>query len=37
MYPYLVANIIISNIDKFKIMATVYTVPKNPFVGNHHS
>ena len=35
MYPYLVVNITISNIDKLKIMATVSSVPKNPAIGNH--
>ena len=33
MYPYFVANITISNVEKLKIMATVSSVPKKPYVG----
>ena len=36
MYPYLVAKITISNVDKLKIMDTVSSVPKNPDAGNQH-
>ena len=36
MYPYFVANIKISNVDKSKIMVTVSSAPKNPDVGHHH-
>ena len=36
MYPYLVANISISNVDKLKIMATVSSVLNNPAVGYHY-
>ena len=37
MYPYLVADITISNIDKLKIMSTVSSVPTNPDVGHPHN
>ena len=33
MYPYFVANITISNVEKLKIMATVSSVPNKPYVG----
>ena len=33
MYPYFVANITITNVEKLKIMATVSSVPKKPSVG----
>ena len=37
MYPYLVANITIINVDKLKMMATVSPVLKKPDVGHQHS
>ena len=37
MYPYLVGNITISNVEKLKIMATVSSVPTNPAAGHHHN
>ena len=37
MYPYLVANITIINVDKFKIIAIFSSVPKNPAAGHQHS
>ena len=37
MYPYPVANIAFSNVDKLEIIVTVSSVPKNPDVGNQNS
>ena len=37
MHPYLVVSITISNIDKWKVMTTVSSVPKDPDVGRQHS
>ena len=37
MYPYLVVNITISNIDKLKIMTTVSYGPTKSTIGCHHS
>ena len=37
MYPYLVENITISNLDKLKITKTVSSVTKNHAVGHNNS
>ena len=36
MYPYLVANSTISNVDKLKIIATVSSFPTNPAASHQH-
>ena len=36
MYPYLVENITIINVEKLKFMATVSSVPTKPVAGHHH-
>ena len=37
MYPYPVANIKISNVDKIKVVAAVSLVPKYPAADHHHN
>ena len=37
MYPYLLVKITNSNVEKSKIMATVPSIPTDPFSGHHHS